>query len=222
MAHAAVLHADDFLHACGAFEPTFSPKRPAWWLPVMILVFAPLYGAIMGSYQLDTSERLLQVLYSALKAPLLLAATTLLCLPGFFVVNTVLGLRDDFRDSLQAILAGQAGLSIALASLGPITRFWYFTTENYRAALLFNAAMFTVATLAGQLVMMRYYRVLIRRNARHVAGLLMWVVLYAFVGIQMGWILRPFIGSPGMAVTFFREGAFTNAYVVVVELFTGK
>lgn len=33
----------------------------------------------------------------------------------------------------------------------------------------------------------------------------MWVVIYALVGAQMGWLLRPFIGSPDMPFTWFRE-----------------
>ena len=93
------------------------------------------------------------MLFSALKMPLLLFATSLVCLPAFFVLNTLFGLRDDFAEAMQAILAGQAGLSIALAALSPFTRFFYFCDTSYRAALLFNAAMFTLATLAGQLVM---------------------------------------------------------------------
>jgi hypothetical protein len=32
-----------------------------------------------------------------------------------------------------------------------------------------------------------------------------WVVLFALVGAQMGWVLRPFIGSPNMPFTWFRE-----------------
>jgi hypothetical protein len=31
-----------------------------------------------------------------------------------------------------------------------------------------------------------------------------WIVTYAVVGAQMAWILRPFIGTPEMAFTFFR------------------
>lgn len=41
-----------------------------------------------------------------------------------------------------------------------------------------------------------------RSSARRVFRL--WVVLYALVGAQMGWVLRPFIGSPDMAFTWFR------------------
>jgi hypothetical protein len=32
-----------------------------------------------------------------------------------------------------------------------------------------------------------------------------WMVLYAIVGMQMGWVLRPFIGNPEDPFTWFRE-----------------
>jgi hypothetical protein len=45
-----------------------------------------------------------------------------------------------------------------------------------------------------------------------------WLALYAFVGVQMGWVLRPFIGQIGEPTTFFRSEAWGNAYVKVLEL----
>lgn len=32
-----------------------------------------------------------------------------------------------------------------------------------------------------------------------------WIVIFGVVGAQMGWILRPFIGSPGEAFSWFRD-----------------
>lgn len=32
-----------------------------------------------------------------------------------------------------------------------------------------------------------------------------WLIIYSIVGAQMGWILRPFIGSPDLPFTLFRE-----------------
>lgn len=32
-----------------------------------------------------------------------------------------------------------------------------------------------------------------------------WVVLFALVGAQMGWVMRPFIGTPELPFTWFRE-----------------
>ena len=43
-----------------------------------------------------------------------------------------------------------------------------------------------------------------------------WVVIYALVGAQMGWILRPFIGSPTLPFEWFR-GRESNIFVAVVR-----
>ena len=32
-----------------------------------------------------------------------------------------------------------------------------------------------------------------------------WIVLFALVGSQMGWVLRPFIGNPDRPFSWFRE-----------------
>jgi hypothetical protein len=45
-----------------------------------------------------------------------------------------------------------------------------------------------------------------------------WLIVFAFVGIQMGWVLRPFIGHPRGPTTFFREGAWGKAYVEVAGM----
>lgn len=218
----SALHvADDFLRGRGSFDPLSITPRPWWWLPAMVLVFSPLYGVSMGSFSVDDLSRSGLMIFSAVKMPLLLMVTSLLCMTGFFVLNTVLGLRDDLRAAFQAILAGQTALSLVLASLAPLTQVWYGSDVSYRAALLFNAFMFAVATLAGHAVMLRYYRPLIRRDARHRAGLAAWLVMYAFVGIQMGWMLRPFIGNPTDPPQFFRAEPFSNAYVVVFRLIFG-
>lgn len=43
-----------------------------------------------------------------------------------------------------------------------------------------------------------------------------WVLIYAVVGAQMGWILRPFIGSPGAPFEFFRQRQ-SNFFASVFE-----
>jgi hypothetical protein len=45
-----------------------------------------------------------------------------------------------------------------------------------------------------------------------------WIIIYVFVRIQMGWVLRPFIGNPRAPVQFFREGAWSNACEFVLQL----
>jgi len=182
---------------------------PGSWLVVFGCGLA--YGGVMGAF----GWRPRQMAYSAIKVPLLLTATLALSLPSYFVLNTLLGLRSDFAAAWRAVAASQAGLTIILVSLAPITAFWYTSSANYRSAILFNALMFAVASVGAQGMLRRSYRPLIARDPKHRWLLRAWIVLYAFVGIQMGWNLRPFIGTPDEPTRFFREGSWENAYVIV-------
>lgn len=52
-----------------------------------------------------------------------------------------------------------------------------------------------------------------------------WVVMFGFVGAQMGWVMRPFIGSPNAPFTWFRErhGNFFEALAeTIVNLLSGR
>ncbi|MCA9001819.1 MAG: hypothetical protein KDB61_07845, partial [Planctomycetes bacterium] len=78
------------LAAEGAYSPGRSDAR--WRVLLGCVVFGGLlYGACMGSWQV----RPLQQLYSAIKTPILVSAGGIFCLPSFFVINNLLGLRDD-------------------------------------------------------------------------------------------------------------------------------
>jgi hypothetical protein len=60
------------------------------------------------------------------------------------------------------------------------------------------------------------------RHTRAVFGC--WMVVFALVGAQMGWVLRPFIGNPNSPFTWFRErkSNFFEAVLNAIEaLFTG-
>ena len=189
------------------------PRRIVLWM----IVFGIAYGIVMGSFGGITPDRFQQMTYSALKVPVLLSATFLISLPSFFVINTLMGLRSDFAQAVRLLICTQAALTVILASFAPFTALWYLSFADYEVAKLFNAFMFGCASVTAQLVLLRLYRPLIKKNPRHHIMVRLWLVIYAFVGIQMGWTLRPFIGKPGMETTFFRQEAFTNAYVEIVE-----
>ncbi len=209
--------ADDVLRAQAWEADPRQARSSMFSLMVLIVIFGLLYGAVMGSYAFSM-QRLLQVLYAAVKVPILLLVTGLLSLPCFFVLYTLMGLRHDFAEALRSLLAAQAGLAIILASLAPFTVVWYWSTSGYNAAILFNGFMFAVASFTTQWIVRRYYLPLIQRDPRHRLLLRAWLTIYIFVGIQMGWMLRPFIGDPNAPVQFFRSNSWGNAYEVVFRL----
>lgn len=198
----------------GAIAPaTGSTRRRLVHMAAVLMVFGFLYGAAMGSFWQQNAPRPLQMFFSGVKVPLLLLVTFSLSLPFFFVLNSLLGLREDFKRVLLALLTTQAALTVILASFAPLTLTWYCSSADYPAAILCNALMFAVASLTAQVVLRHCYRPLIGRNPLHRRLLKIWLLIYAFIGIQMSWVLRPFIGDPGSPVQFFRENAWGNAYI---------
>ena len=194
------------------------------WRQLLLLVVAGgfVYGAAMGAY----GARGWQAIYSASKVPLLLGCSTLVCLPNFYVVNVLLGLRDDFSAACRGVFAAQATLAVVLSSLAPVTLFFYASSGDYEQAKVWNGVMFFVGTVSGQVTLSHHYRALIASNPAHRIGRFAWVVLYVFVAIQLAWVLRPFLGAPDLPTAFFRQDAWSNAYVEVLDaiakLFRGR
>jgi hypothetical protein len=220
-----LLRADDVLRQRPWTTKSAHTAASVIHLLANIVLFGMAYGAVMGCSGGILGGRMWQVVYSAVKVPLLLLATFLIGFCSFFMLNTLFGLRRDFVQAVRALLATQAGLAIILASLAPFTALWYASSADYAAAVRFNLLMFAVASLGAQWLLLGYYRPLIRRNRKHRWMLWTWIVIYAFVGIQMAWGLRPFVGAPGAPVQFFRAGDWENAYVeafaVVARLLAG-
>ncbi len=183
------------------------------------LSFGMLYGAVMGSYSGLQAGRYQLLLYSACKVPFLILGAFALSLPSFYVLNTLLGLSRDFGNALRGLAATQAGLTIVLAALAPLTATFYASVAHYSRAVSFNGLMFLVASISSQVLLKRHYDPLIAKNGRHRWMLRGWLVIYSFVAIQLAWILRPFVGDPLSPPEFFRADVLSeNAYVVVARL----
>lgn len=212
-----LLRADALLRGRLSWADGEKGGRSLGWLISLVVGFAMSYGAVMGMYGIGPG-RGLQVVYAAAKVPLLLLATGGLSLPCFFVLYTLVGLRHEFGAALRALLAAQAGLTMVLASLAPFTALWYISVPDYELAILFNGGMFAIASISAQGLLRRFYRPLIIRHPRHRLLLRAWLLIYVLVGIQMGWLLRPFIGSPEAPIQFFRPQSWGNAYEVVARL----
>jgi hypothetical protein len=117
--------------------------------------------------------------------------------------------------------------STLLFGFSPVTLFFLITTDNYFFFLLLNVAIFTLTGLIGVYFL---YQVLLpkvellpladalaradtladKNRKVRISILKFWLGLYAFVGSQMAWTLRPFFGSFGSKFDLFRprEGNF--------------
>jgi len=184
------------------------------------VAFALAGGALHGWALGASSGQPLLALSSAVKVPLLLLCSCAVTLPNFYVLHAVLGLAGDFRAACRGLWAAQAALAIALGALAPLVVFAFASSGDGYFLTLADGCLFAVAAAAGQVVLSRHFAPLIRKDRRHRITLISWAVLYVFFAIQLAWVLRPFLGTPGYPVEFLRPNAFEgNAYVVLIRHF---
>jgi hypothetical protein len=174
----------------------------------LIFFGAGLYGVTVGIWRGP-----LQSFYTALKFPLLIFLT---CggnalLNGMFA--QVLGSGLSFRQTSLAILMSFAIASVILGGFAPITLFVWWNAPPLGSdnaivghSLMLLTHVFAIAA-AGVIANRRLLDLLRRVSSREAiarAVFFSWLAGNLFLGAQLAWVLRPFIGSPQLVVEFFR------------------
>jgi hypothetical protein len=87
---------------------------------------------------------------------------------------------------------------------------------TYNAIQLSHVVVIAFAGIAANVHLLKLLRTL--SASRSVAGrvLLAWLGGNLFLGSQLSWILRPFIGSPALPVEFLRKAAFHGNFYETV------
>lgn len=185
----------------------FAVASPA----TMILLCGAFYGASLGAWH---DARL--AFYTAVKVPLLLFATAALTALFNWIIAALIGLPLKFRDSIDMSLLPLAVASLILASAAPIVFFFDLSLPPpmpsartlHNLLYLTHTAFVAGAGATGTTFLQRRLLEVCGGNARlarrvHAA----WVAAFAFVGGEVAWILRPFIGSVYLPVVFLRPDA---------------
>jgi hypothetical protein len=195
-----------------------TPRLQAWleesgwrWPAVCcatIAIGCGVYGATLGLWRDG-----LQAGFTALKFPLLVFLTCGANAALNGCLGQLLGSGLGFRQTTLAILMSFAVMAMVLAALAPVMLFLLWNTPPLDAGnaigghsimLLAHVGVIALAGVAGA---RRLYRLLVRTSggaavARRV--FFGWLAGNLLLGAQLAWVLRPFIGSPGLPVQFFR------------------
>ncbi len=176
-------------------------------------LFAALYGALLGTY-----GGWLQIPTVAAKIPILLFGTLGICAPALFTFNVLLGSNLTLKQTLAMLVISTYLTSAILASLAPIVFFFILSGSGRDFVLLLNviacaiAGGFGVALLWGG---MKYMTVKSGQEP-NLAILKTWSVIYMFVGTQLAWTLRPFVGTRGEFALFRTLGG--DFYTAMLQL----
>jgi hypothetical protein len=172
---------------------------------VSTTAFMAVYGAVLGS-----THSLLQAVSSALKLPILFLITLLICIPALYIFSVLFGSRQRLRQSIALVMSAITVTAVLLLSFAPITFFFMLTTSGYQFFKLLNVLFFVIAGGLGMAFLSQGMQVVStsdKQEGTKMRGLVLyvWIVLYAFVGSQMAWTLRPFIGYPDARFELIRE-----------------
>jgi hypothetical protein len=182
--------------------------------------FFALYGAVMGS-----THSLWQALSSAAKLPLLFLATLVVCAPTLYFFNLQFGSNQSLGQNVALMLTTVTVTSVLLLSFSPVVTFFLLTTSQYQFFKLLNVGVFAISGIVGVTFLSRGMKIVSyggddgARGRRTVVWL--WIVLYAFVGSQMAWTLRPFVGAPGLPFELFRQlggNFYANIFASIGEI----
>jgi hypothetical protein len=201
-------------------------------------IFMGLFAALRGG---DGAAA--QILSTMVKVPAVFLLTLLVTFPSLYVFSALSGSRLTFRDTLRLLLAAITVNLALLASFGPVTGFFTLSTDSYPFMILLNVAFFALSGAIGlmflrraldnafiQPVVERPIEISVKEGTSSsivppppppradpaVRVFRIWTFIYAVVGSQMGWVLRPFIGAPSEPFQLFRARQ-SNFFTAVIE-----
>ncbi len=179
-------------------------KSKIFGLLISSIVFFGIYGAILGAY-----STWMQCLVSAIKLPALYLLTLIICFPTLYFFNVMFGSKRTFQQYLTLLMTAMAMISVLLFGFAPVSLFFLLSSPNYNFFLVLNVAIMAITGFLGVSFIYQGMHFLSEQDAEgkdiRLNILRFWLGLYAFVGTQLGWTLRPFFGSSGTAFQLFRN-----------------
>ncbi len=185
-----------------------------------ILLLSACYGATMGLYSGG-----LQIVYSAVKVPILILLSLYLTVPSYYVLYSLLGGKRSLRQTVTLLLSGFTIMAIILIAFVPVNLFFIITTPRSSNAHSFtaflNIAIFTLGGFFALIYLTRGAKVLYKEPSEEwKPAFLVGSVILALVGTQLAWVLRPFFNYYEF---FIRplEGNFYTAVLLLIFRFAG-
>jgi len=188
-----------------------------------ILSLSALYGLTMGASSLSSGidHGFLQMISSAAKVPVLYLLTLVVCYPVLFIVLVLMGSRLSLLQTFALILLALTLNSVLLAAFAPIIAFFILTGSSYEFVKLLHVLVMTFSGFWAMTTLWQGLREMCEKSnlypKKAIRILQIWILIFGFVGTQMAWSLRPFVGSPDRPFEVFRAGQEGNFYTGVLH-----
>ncbi len=177
------------------------------------LLFSSIYGFCLGIY-----SGYLQMIVGTVKIPALLLLSMFVCAPPLYTFNVLLGSKLSFKQILAMLFIKTYMISIILISFSPIAAFFIITGGHHDFITLLNLIIFAIAGSFGVIMLWNGMKYITVRNGyepnQTILGV--WIIIFTFVGLQLAWTLRPFVGGNNEFTLFRQIGG--NVYLYIIDL----
>jgi hypothetical protein len=171
-----------------------APARAAM-LVVLAVAGTSLFGAAVGSYVGGG-----QILHAAVKMPILFLGTLAVSVLLMHVLGALFRSGLAFDQTALLCVTSISMTGVVLGGFAPVMALFSVAAPypSYNTYLCLVLAMVASIATGGIVSVMTLHRGL-KASARDPGGavriILGWLLVYHFVGGQMAWLLRPFVGD---------------------------
>ncbi len=203
------------------FDEIFHETKPwnrIWRLTLLFVGLTFLYGVVMGFYSGP-----LQAFTAGIKLPVMFLLSLLICYPAFFVLQFILGSKMQLSHMTVIILSGYVLTGAIMVSFAPIVVLFVLTGGNYYFLQLLHIAIIGVAGIFGMKTVLDALKYSCeQKNVYPKTGVVVfrfWVVILAFVGIQLAWNFQPFLAEKTAGYSLFKKykGNFYTAVIYSIQ-----
>ena len=186
---------------------------------LIVVLSTAAYGAVLAAWRSP-----LMAAYVAVKLPVVFVATTLVVSAFCWAAGLLCRAGLRYREVLGAVFSAMAVAGSILLALSPVVLYFVFsgapdagTREEMRFAhatmMMVHKLVLACAGATGNLVLCRALRRRVPPACRLAPMVALWIASFAVVGCQLGWIMRPLVGSPNIAVEFLRSDALDSNFL---------
>lgn len=184
-----------------------------------VALASAVYGAVLAAWRSP-----LMAVYGAAKLPVVFVGTTAFVSVFCWMAGLATGAGLRYGEVLDAVFTAMGVAGAILVAIAPVVLFLVFsgapdagTADEMRFAhaclLGVHILVLGGAGVAGVASLVRSLRRHVPPTCRLGAMLALWLAAFAVVGCQGGWMLRPLVGSPNIAVEFLRGDALKGNFL---------
>ena len=204
---------------------------------ILIAIFGVLYGATMGVW----SWEIQQIIFSAIKVPLLFLISISVVLPSYYVVNLAMGGRSSFSQLAALYFSSFSISTTVLLAFVPVNLFFIITSprdsDSYYFMVFLNLIIYGIGGLISIVFMIEGALFLNQHEnsvttLRDLIAVAVSLGILAFIGTQLAWFIRPWFNyepnfiRPDITGNFYTEIAkfafsrlyFGSGFFIIVAL----